>query len=177
MHRGRGTTCDRAWHEGLVREVDETGTVRVEVASGVAVVRPGPDLEIEDDEVLRRMASRTGSPDPIVAMDPPPTGAEDVLGVVREVATHVDPFAKLGVERTSVGAAAMGPVGRGPVGRVTVHAPSPVEDDLIESFTAWAPSAQLEDLKRKTTVEVRLEAVDVLGREPVWFCASLTIMS
>lgn len=169
--------CDRSWSGGLTRTVTDSGEVRVALASDVTAVRPGPSFDVEED-ALRRVVSRKASPDPIIAMDPPPGAREEVLGVLREVTVEVDPHTKLGVARSTMGAAALGPMGHGPMGRITVHTSSPEEDDLIESFTSWVPTQAIEDLKRDVTVSVVLESVSVLGvRSPVWFCSALTVVS
>lgn len=166
--------CDASWERELVRRVAPDGSLRVDVAEGVTAVSPS-EWSIEELPDLGGEVSRASWSHPIVAMDPPPGCSEEVTGIVRGVVTWVDPYRKLRVPQTTVGAAALGPLSGQPVGRLTVHAPSPEEDDLLESFTAWIPSVMLADLRQAITVTAVLEAVEVLGVDCVWWCRELVL--
>ena len=98
---------------------------------------------------------------------------DELSGIVREVIREVDPNKRLDVPTTSVGIAALGPIGQGSVGQI--HSPSPVEEDLLESFTAYVPTVLLDGLRPHVSVSVTLEAVDVLGSDCVWFCKQIVV--
>lgn len=167
--------CDATWGRSLSRRVDPDGTLRVDVAERVTAVSPPSAGGYVAVDLGPAPTRRALPPHPILRMDPPPGCSEEVLGVLREVAPVIDPYRKLGLSRTSFAVAALGPLGSQPVGRVTVHAASPEEPGLIESYTAWVPTALLAGLRPGITVTVQLEVLDVLTVGDVWFCSAVTV--
>ena len=166
--------CDRSWERSRLRHTDANGNLITEIADDVRLVRPA-DFDIELRPTAAHPRGTLSWSHPIVPMYPPPGASDEITRVVRELIPNVDPHRRLGIPRTSVGRAALGVLGGQPLGQITVHTPSPEEDDLLESFTAYAPQVLLDGLKRDISVTVRLEAVDVLGADCVWFCSRLTV--
>jgi len=168
--------CRKGGRSAVARTVDAEGVVTTaHFAHGVTVIELSPSFGIEPGR-LPLPRRRQVRPDPIEAMLPCRGAEEEVIGVVREVRHKVDVFQSLRVPDTSVARAMLGPIGRQVVGRLTVHAPSPEEPDLLESFTAWAPEAMLDDLRRGLTVLVDLQAVQLPSQECAWFCRSLALL-
>lgn len=166
--------CDASWGRSLTRRTDSRGNLLVNLGEGMTAMSPS-DVDIDIDV---QQAAQTAAPSwqpPIVPMDPPPGAHDTIVGTLRELSPTLDPYRAMRIRRTSLSTAAPGPIGKQTVGKITVHAPSPEEEDLIESFTSWAPSVLLDGLRRGTTVSVDLEAVHVLGADCVWFCRSLTV--
>lgn len=169
--------CDASWARRVVRRVSSSGEIVVAVAEGVAAIRTGADFDIDLTAGTRRTRRPSDWLSPIERMDPAPGAHDVVTGVVREIRLDVDPYTALGVLRGPIGAAALGPIGERSVSRLTVHAPSPEEVDLLESFTAWVPSDLLVGVSRNGTVTMDIEAVHVLGSDCVWYCPALILES
>lgn len=160
----------------MARTVDADGLVTTAPSThGVKVIELSPSFGIEPGRLplVKPLPARAN---PIEAMLPCRGAREEVIGLAREVRHKVDALRSLGVPDTSVARAMLGPIGRQPVGRLTVHAPSPEEPDLLESFTSWVPEALLDGTRRGVTVLVDLQAVQLPTDGCAWFCRSLVLL-
>jgi hypothetical protein len=175
--------CDRRWAETRRRSVDEQGRVHVEVAAEVTVTQLPDDFDIADDVIdLARRASQAESrsrrrADDIVRQAPTPTADDFYVGTLREVRAAVDPLRHYRVQDSAMARAGLRDLGRQDVGRITVHV---LFGEDIESYTAWIPTAILEDseVSRGATVEVQLVGLRILAPEPivVWYSPSLEVL-
>lgn len=171
--------CDTSWTRGLKRTTDSTGRITVHLSAGVSVSRPPDTFNIAPEIVERAKQSPIKEAQaPIVCINPEPTRPQAVIGVLREIRQHANPYRYHNIPDTTFGSAALGPIGQQSVGRITVHTPLNSESSQLASYTMWIPAALISNRRIKTgiTVHIGLQVISLLGGERVWFCDEFEVI-
>ncbi len=167
--------CETSWARDLRRWQDDFGWINVEISSGITV-RRAPEGSI-DHTIVPRAKRRESRPDPIVAIKPEGSEKITIVGILREKRMEVDVTFTLKLPETSIVAGFLGELAEGKWGKFTIHT-QPPNEDVLHSYTAWAPSAALSHANNSqgVTVEVQISSKSIPGVDNFWVCSHYNVL-
>lgn len=167
--------CETSWVRDLRRWQDDFGWINVEIAPGITV-RRAPEGAI-DEAIVSRAKRRGSRPDPIVAIKPEGSEKITIVGILREKRMEVDVTSTLKLPETSMVAGFLGELAEGKWGKVTIHT-QPPDEDVLHSYTVWAPSAALSHANNSkgVTVEVQISSKSIPGVDNFWVCSHYNVL-
>lgn len=168
--------CDLSWARGRRRWQDDSGGTVVEIASGITLRRAPPEGSI-DQTVVSRGRRQAERPDPIVAIKPGKAEEVSVEGRLRHLQIEVDVALSLKLPETSMASGFLGRLATGRWGKITIHSQSPRED-VLNSYTAWVPSAALSEARSSegVTVAVKMSSHCIPGVGNFWICSDYEVL-
>ena len=147
------------------------------------LIRPGAT---SGDNLIPSRRRRQGPPNPTpaqtVSVPPGESDTRQFTGVLREIDRNVNHMKGFGYDDDGPMAIAMAKAILGnrwasEFGRITVHT-TRVDNNQIESYTAWLPASRIKDrrIRRGVTVSVKLTSVDVSERYRDWYCDDFQVV-
>ena len=162
---------DLKWARSRPRKKLGDGGVEVEISHGLTATRP-PDTPATDWNIhpsvvaVEKRNENSRRRNPIEAVPPGGDWDVEITGVIREVTRKRDVYEFLKMPRTEMNKAFLGVLGTGEWGRVTIH----VLEDVIYSYTVWAPTALLNDVKTGVAVLAEFIRLDIANKAREWVC-------
>lgn len=173
-HSCRDHGSDSQWARQLPKTNLKRGGLRVELAPGITVTRPGVRSGNSwniDPKIAAKVKREERSRDqnPIESVPPGIETVVEITGVIRELIRGVDVYKRFKVSRSSMNAAFLRMLGTGNWNQITIHDLRSV----IYSYSFWILDENLPSngLRIGTTATVRLEREDfplIQARE--WVC-------
>jgi len=169
------------WPKHLCAEylIEEFGFSRQQVDSLVHQRTEELGLPIpEVDHLFQEKATRKKSwDDPIKKVIPDSKEKQDVVGMIREIVEHIDPFKKLCVQKGTIAESQLGKILPAKVMQVIIHA-GVTGVSQIESYTFWLSVNlnEIKKIKRGNVVSVKLKEISVLGCDKFWLVDSLSLL-
>ena len=161
--------CGLSWAKNLRRWEDDKGRINVEISKGT-ILRRELDGSI-DVLVVSGAKRRERNSDPIKKVVPDGSQKMNIVGVLRQMQIKVDVERSLKLPNTLIASGFLGPLASGDWGKITVHTQSPNEN-VLNSYTAWVPSAFLSDDDdwRGLTVRIKMFSKSIPGVDNFWIC-------
>jgi len=145
------------------------------------VKRRAIEMNIEAPEIDQLFSNRVKKKktwdDPIKKVIPDSKEKQDVVGMIREIVEHLDPFKKLCIQQGTIAESQLGKILPAKVSQITIHA-GVTGESQIESYTFWI-SVNLKEIKKikcGNIVSVKLKEISVLGCDKFWLVDSLNMV-